>query len=204
MQKHPVKESVLFVLIPEYADWEASLLMPALSRGGFGMWEKTYQIKTVAPTMSPVRSMGGVSLMPDYSFDNAPDTFAALILVGGTNWFNSDAKRVLPLIHHALEKKSVIGAICDASTFLAVNGFLNQTAHTSNELEGLKTHSDSLYTGESQYRDLPSVRDGNMVTANGFGFIEFTQDILLALQVAPSDTIETFFQICKRGSYSGR
>lgn len=65
MQKNNVPELVLFVLTPEYADWEASLLMPSLSRGGFDMWEKTYNIKTVAPTMGPVRSMGGVSVMPD-------------------------------------------------------------------------------------------------------------------------------------------
>lgn len=199
MQKDNIRESVLFVLIPEYADWETSLLMPSLRNAGFGMWEKAYHPKIVTPSMSPVLSMGGVTIIPDYSFDNAPDDCAALILVGGTNWSGSDAKRVLPLVQNALEKNAVIGAICDASKFLAVNGFLNHAEHTGNNLEEFKNSPGSLYTGESQYRNLPSVRDGNIVTANGLGFIEFTKNILLALDAAPPDTIESFFQMCKRG-----
>ena len=200
-QQNHTKELVLFVLIPEYADWEASLLIPSLSNGGFGMWDKTFNIKVVAPSMSPVSSIGGVSVMPDDTFDTAPKDFAALILVGGNNWFSEDAKRVLPMIHQALANNAVIGAICDASKFLGVNGFLNHVEHTSNDLEGLKNSAASLYTGESQYKDLPSVLDGNMVTANGLGFIEFTKHVLLALRVARPETIETFFQICKRGYY---
>ena len=194
------KESVLLMLLPEYADWEASLLAPGLRRG-FGLWKKTYNVEIVAPSMEPVLSIGGFKVTPDYCFDSAPDDFAALILVGGMNWFddNGDAKGVLPLIHKATEKNALLGAICDASKFLAVEGFLNDVDHTSNELEALKTHAGSLYSGESQYQHLPSVRDGNIVTANGAGFIEFAQNIFLALDVAPEETIETFFETFKRG-----
>lgn len=195
------KETVLFVLIPEYADWEPALLAAALRRG-FGMWEKTYEVKTVAPAIGSAASIGGFRTVPDYTIESAPGDFAALILVGGLGWFEEGAKRVLPLVEKALAQNAVLGAICDASMFLGVNGFLNEVNHTSNGLELLKAKAGAAYAGEKKYRrDQQSMRDGNIVTANGAGFVEFTRDVLLALNIAPSGQIAEFYRICKTGFF---
>lgn len=192
---------VLFVLVPEYADWEPALLAAGL-RGGFGMFDRTFNVKTVGPAKEAVLSIGGFKTMPDYDIDSVPEDFSALILVGGTGWFtNEKAKRVVPLIQKAVDTEKVLGAICDASVFLAAHGFLNAVEHTSNGLGILKTKAAPLYTGEARYIDLPSVQDGQIVTASGLGFIEFARNVFMALKTAPAERIEQFYSICKAGFF---
>jgi transcriptional regulator GlxA family with amidase domain len=86
---------ILFVLIPEYADWEFALLAPGLRRG-FGIWEPQYEVRTVAADDGPVMSIGGVRSLPDYTFQTLPDDYAALVLVGGTNWWGKRRSELCP------------------------------------------------------------------------------------------------------------
>ncbi|MCC8165598.1 MAG: DJ-1/PfpI family protein [Planctomycetes bacterium] len=194
-------KEALFVLIDEYADWEPALLAAGLRRG-FGLWEPRYSVRTVAPGSSPVISIGGFRTMPDYTCDNAPDDFAALILIGGTDWFGSGAAAVLPLVRRAIAIDAVLGAICDASVFLGAHGFLNAVNHTSNGLGYLQEKAGAAYTGETIYRhDAPSVRDKKIVTANGAGFIDFAMDVLDALEAAPREKLDMFSTMYKQGLY---
>ncbi len=194
-------KEVLFVLIEEYADWEPALLAAGLRRG-FGLWEPRYAVRVVAPRPEPVTSIGGFRTVPDYTFADAPDDFAALVLIGGTDWFGDDAAAALPLVRRAGENGAVLAGICDASIFLGVHGFLNNVRHTSNGLEYLKEKAGAAYTGEALYQaDRPSVGDGNVVTANGAGFIEFARDVLEALDVAPREKLDAFAAFCKTGMF---
>lgn len=115
--------TVLFVLISEYADWEPAFLTAGL-QWGYGLWNNPYAVKTVSCNKLPVSSIGGFTVMPDYSFEDMPENFAALILIGGTGWHGPEAEKALPLVQRALAQHAVIGAICDASIFLATHGFL--------------------------------------------------------------------------------
>ncbi|WEJ91143.1 MAG: DJ-1/PfpI family protein [Klebsiella huaxiensis] len=182
------RKEVLFVLIPEYADWEFALLAPGLRRG-FGVWEPQYDVKIVAPDEGPVTSIGGVRCLADYTFQTMPEDYAALVLVGGLNWWGEEALRVVPLVKQALARQVVVGAICDASAFLGANGFLDEVAHTSNGLAYLQGKAGSAYRGEARYQNVPSVRDGNLVTANGVGFVDFTCNMLAALDAAQEKEI---------------
>lgn len=195
------RKEVLFVLIPEYADWEFALLAPGLRRG-FGMWEPQYDVRTVAADEGPVMSIGGVRCLPDYTFQTIPDDYAALVLVGGSNWWGEEAQRVVPLVEHALARQVVVGAICDASAFLGANRFLNDVDHTSNGLAYLQSRAGAAYNGAARYRDVPSVRDGNLVTANGVGFIDFTCNMLAALNAAQEKEIDAVRATFKSGMFS--
>lgn len=183
------RKEVLFVLIEEYADWEFALLAPGLRRG-FGIWEPQYDVRTVAADAGPVMSIGGVRCLPDYTFETIPDDYAALVLVGGMNWWGEEARRVVPLVEQALARQIVVGAICDASAFLGAHGFLNDVDHTSNGLAYLQNRAGSVYSGAARYRNVPSVRDGNLVTANGVGFVDFTCNMLAALNATQAGEIE--------------
>ena len=189
MNSESTSSEVLFLLIPEYADWEFALLAPGLRRG-FGIWAPQYDVKVVAPDEGPVMSLGGFRCLPDYTFDSIPADYAALILVGGTNWWGEEAKRVVPIVQQALARKKVVGAICDASAFMGANGFLNDVSHTSNGLAYLKERAGSAYTGAARYQAVPSVRDGNLITASGCGFLSFTCNVLAALNVTDEANIE--------------
>lgn len=200
MPINATNNDVLFVLISEYADWEASVLAPGLRRG-FGLWEPKYGVKVVTPDGAPAASIGGFGCAADYSFATMPDDYAALVLIGGMNWWCDEAARVIPLVEKTLERKKVLGAICDASMFLGVNGFLNNVDHTSNGLAALKQKAGAAYTGEARYKAQPSVRDGNIVTANGVGFIEFALNMFAALDVADQKILDLGFATFKSGMY---
>ena len=79
-----MKKEVLFVLLDEYADWEGAFLSTSLNFGVMPGSDKKYIPKTVAPTEKEVCSIGGFRTIPDYSFRNLPEDYAALILIGGS------------------------------------------------------------------------------------------------------------------------
>ncbi|WP_256204474.1 hypothetical protein [Planococcus faecalis] len=49
---------------------------------------------------------------------DAPKDFVGLMLIGGNSWRKKDSKQVMKLVDKALEKRVVLGAICDATVFL--------------------------------------------------------------------------------------
>lgn len=78
-----------------------------------------YVNKVVAPTLEPISSIGGFRTLPDYSFDTMPDDYVALVLIGGFGWNTPVAEKVMPIIKSAIEQEKVIGAICNAASFMA-------------------------------------------------------------------------------------
>ncbi len=191
-------KEVLFVIMSEYADWEAALAASAL---GNKEHKTGYIVKTVSLKKEPVKSIGGFTCIPDYGIDDVPDDFAALILVGGTAWRTPDAKKINVLVEKALAKNVPLGAICDATVFLGMNGFLNNVKHTSNTLESLKDAAGDSYTNESGYQMQQSVSDRGIITANGLAYVEFARDVLVALEAMPQSIIEEWYDYYKHGWY---
>lgn len=73
--------------------------------------------------------------MPDYSFETMPDDYAALVLIGGFGWSTLVAEQVVPIVQQAIEKRKIVGAICNSVSFMAKHGFLNTVKHTGNGLD---------------------------------------------------------------------
>ncbi len=71
--------------------------------------------------------------------------------------------------------------------------------HTGNTVEMLKQWGGANYTGEALYEERQAVRDGNVVTANGTGYLEFTRECLLALKADTPDRIEASYKFNKYG-----
>jgi transcriptional regulator GlxA family with amidase domain len=178
------------------------ILSPGLRRG-FGLWAPRHAVKIVTPDGAPATSIGGFRCQADHSFQTAPNDFAALVLVGGMNWWGDETKRVIPLVEKARKQKIALGAICDASMFLGVNGLLNDVDHTSNGLAALKEKAGAAYTGETRYKNEPSVIGDGIVTANGAGFIDFACNMVTLLKVADSQIIDSVRTMCKTGFFPG-
>lgn len=191
-------EDVLFVVLDEYADWEAASLAAALNEKP-EQGEQRYCVKTVSLSKEPVRSIGGFRMLPDYALDEVGDDFAGVVLIGGNSWRKEESKAVMELVQKALDANKVVGAICDASVFLGMNGVLNDVRHTSNQLEDLKEASAENYTGESDYAEQQAVRDGKIVTANGSAFLEFGKEMMEALESAPQAEIDEWYEFFKSG-----
>ena len=171
-----MSNEILYILLPDYAAHEAVYLSQAIASDEFSLKENPkYVNKVVASTMGPVKSTGGFRTLPDYTFDTMPGDYAALVLIGGFGWATHIAIKVVPVIKRAIEKGKVIGAICNAASFMAKHGFLNNIKHTGNGLDQLNLWGGENYTNAKGYVNAQAVSDSNIVTANGSATLEFAK-----------------------------
>lgn len=195
-----MSNEILYVLLPDYAAHEAVYLTQAVASDEYALKDNPkYVNKVVAPTAEPVKSIGGFRTVPDYSFDTMPDDYAALVLIGGFGWSTPVAEKVVPLVSRAIEKGVVVGAICNAASFMAKHGFLNNVRHTGNGPEQLKLWGGDNYTNLGGYVHSQAARDRNIVTANGSATLEFAKELLLALENDTPERIEMYYQFNKQG-----
>ena len=193
-----MKKTILFVILPQYADWEAAYLASAVMMLG----QEQYEIKTVSLSRDAVTSIGGFRVVPDYDLGSVPDDYEALILTGGRTWRNEDARQVETLVKECHRKGRVLGGICDAAGFLGTTGVLNDVCHTANDLQDLKQWAGERYTGEEKFVARQAVCDANVITANGTAPMEFAREVLIALQVADKQKIADWYNFHKLGYYT--
>lgn len=195
-----MSNEILYILLPDYAAHEAVYLTEAIASDEFAMKENPkYVNRVVAPTLEPVRSIGGFRTMPDYSFDTIPDDYAAVVLIGGYGWSTPVAERVVPIVRHAVESGRIVGAICNGASFLAKHGFLNSVRHTGNGLEQLKLWGGDNYVNADGYIHAQAVSDRKIVTANGSATLEFARELLQLLENDTPERIEMYYQFNKQG-----
>lgn len=195
-----MKNEILYVLLPDFASHEMVYLMEAISSDEAQLKPNPkYVNKIVAPTMEPVIAIGGLRVLPDYSFENMPADYAALVLIGGYGWLTPAADEVTPIVRNALLKGKIIGAICNGASFLAKHGFLNNVKHTGNGVEQLRLWGGENYTNFEGYVHEQAAADGVIVTANGSGVLEFTKELLLLLENDTPERIEMYYQFNKQG-----
>ncbi|MBU5317751.1 glutamine amidotransferase [Clostridium bornimense] len=193
-----MRKTILFVILQQYADWEAAYITSAITMLGQGQ----YEIKTVSLSKDAVQSIGGFRVLPDYDIASIPKDYEAVVLIGGMTWRNENAQQVKTLVEECYQNGKVLGGICDASAFLGTVGVLNDVIHTSNDLNDLKQWAGSIYTGETKYIAKQAVRDKNVITANGTAPMEFAKEILLALNVASEERIAEWYNFHKLGFYT--
>ncbi|MDE6649353.1 MAG: DJ-1/PfpI family protein [Muribaculaceae bacterium] len=195
-----MSNEILYILLPDFASHEMVYLMEAISSDDTQLKANPkYVNKIVAPTMESVTAIGGFRVLPDYSFENMPEDFAALVLIGGYGWLTPAADNVIPIVRKALDNGRIVGAICNGASFMAKHGFLNGEKHTGNGIEQLRLWGAENYTNSEGYIHEQSVSDGNIVTANGSGVLEFTKELLLLLENDTPERIEMYYQFNKQG-----
>jgi len=199
-KQYNMNNEILYILLPDFAEHEMVYLAQAIASDEYALKENPkYVNKIVAPTMKPIKSIGGFSTLPDYSFDTMPEDYAALVLIGGFGWATSIADKVVSIVKHAIEKGKIVGAICNAASFMAKHGFLNNIKHTGNGSDQLKIWGGENYTNTNGYVNAQAVSDANIVTANGSATLEFAKELLLLLENDTPERIEMYYQFNKRG-----
>lgn len=178
-----MSNEILYILLPDYAAHEVVYLSQAVASDEYALKENPkYVNRVVAPTMEPVKSIGGFLTLPDYSFESIPDDYAALVLIGGFGWATPVAEQVAPIVRNAIARGKIVGAICNAASFMAKCGFLNNVRHTGNGVEQLKLWGGENYANPEGYANVQAVSDKNIVTANGSASLEFAKELLLLLE----------------------
>lgn len=191
-------KKIMFVILEQYADWEAAYLSSAI----YMLGQDKFEVKTVSLTKDIVTSIGGFRTVPDYDINSVPEDYEAVILIGGMTWRNENAQQVKMLVEKCVENGKVLGGICDASAFLGTVGVLNNVNHTSNDLNDLKQWAGSAYTGEEKYIKKQTVCDKNIVTANGTAALEFAREVMLTLKIAEENKIIEWYNFHKLGCYN--
>lgn len=165
------KNCYLFVF-EGYADPEPALAIATLQRFS------DCSVNTFSVDGDPIRSMANIHVMPDRAMAHVdPDTVDLLILPGGEAWENGGNLEVMPLVKKVLEQDKTVAAICGATIGMASAGLLNNVKHTSNS-PGYLGNFVPAYKGAQHYEAQSAVIDGNIITANGAGIIDFMVAIL--------------------------
>jgi putative intracellular protease/amidase len=179
-----------------FADWEPAYALAELRRSG-GL-----DVVTLGFTDAPVRSMGGLRVVPDRAIAGLDIAAVRLLLLpGGDMWEGAYPRADLDALLTELHARGVpIAAICGATLALARAGLLNDRAHTSNE-QAYLTNLASEYAGGGRYVDELAVRDRCVITASGLGPTEFAREIFEELEVFTAEERPVWYHLFKHGRF---
>lgn len=182
------------------ADWELGYVTAELNSGRF--FKKGAQpisLKTVSHSKEPVKTMGGLTIVPDFTIDDiVVSKTSVLILPGAETWNDPMHSAVIEKASEFLSLGASVCAICGATAALADFGLLDKRSHTSNGPGFLELVSP-CYKGQSFYVDKPSVADNNLITAGSTGALLWAKQIIKHLDVFQSDTLESWYDYFSTG-----
>lgn len=184
-------KKALFLLLDEFSDWEIAYLSSIINSN------KKWMTKSIS-VKDKVKSIGGMTILIDSKVSNETHDFDLLILIGGNKW-NIEEKTLLKFIEKAFELEKPIGAICGAVDYLAKNGFLNNYKHTGNSIYLWNEFKN--YENDNGFVETQAITDGNLVTANGTGEIEFTEKVLRLVNFDTPTNIDKKIFMIKNGFY---
>ncbi|MCC3866791.1 type 1 glutamine amidotransferase family protein [Terrisporobacter mayombei] len=191
------KKAYLYVF-DTMSDWEVGYLTAELNTGRyFKKGVDPLKVITVGIDKNPITTMGGLQIIPEIYIDECNfHSEDVLILPGGETWTSVIHEPVLEKAKEALEKGTVVAAICGATIGLAKKGLLDSSYHTSNDLEYLKMIVPN-YPGEKYYKREVAVNDKNLVTASGIAPLEFTVEVLRLLDVFKPEVLNLWLNLYK-------
>jgi putative intracellular protease/amidase len=180
------------------ADWETGYITAELNTGKFFRQSvNPVRVITIANTKDAVKTMGGITILPDRTIAETVFTDNdLLILPGGETWMEDVHLPILSVVAEYLPKGMIVGAICGATMALAKAGILDTRKHTSNDLNFLQQTCPD-YKGAALYINEPAVTDNNLITAPGTAPLEFAQHILQRLGVFKPETLEAWYGLNK-------
>ena len=188
-------KNIVFVILDEFADWEAAFLSSALNDKNI---TKNYITNFASIDKNLKKSMGNLKVLPDLTLEEIDENDVdGLVLIGGRTWRSQTEETNSKIVELVKKFKNnsdkVVGAICDAAYFLATNGLLNDRKHTVNSFDEIKDNLN--YTNAKNFVEMESVIDGNLVTAKGDSPIHFAKNVMMALGDIPEKNVNLFFDI---------
>ncbi len=191
-------KKIYMYILDTMADWESGYFLQALTLQKMLPGQK-YQFNTVALSKQPVKTAGGITLVPDISIEQIEiNETAALLLIGADTWMDKQQQKILELASQLAEKGTLVAAICGATLGLANMGLLDTRVHTSNAPFFL-TEMAPNYKGEAYYKEDAAVSDQNIVTASSAGSLLWARYILEYLELFSPETINAWYNYFTTG-----
>ncbi len=137
-------------LLDTMADWEVGYLTAYTGRTEHQREPGAVTLRTVGLTAEPVRTVGGLTVVPDVTIDELrPDDSAMLVLPGADTWAEPEQRVWLDQARTFLDAGVPVAAICGATYALAAAGFLDHRPHTGPDRDFL---ASSGYAGTRALR----------------------------------------------------
>ncbi|WP_036056062.1 DJ-1/PfpI family protein [Pseudoleptotrichia goodfellowii] len=175
---------MVFVILDKFADWEVVFLSTTLNNKRVA---RDYIVKYASTDKEIKTSMGNLKVLPDMTIDEISDDIKGIVLIGADgSWRNLNNEmndKIMNLVQRFKKNGKVVGAICDAVYYLAVNGLLNDCKHTANSLEEIENNKN--YKNRENYiqtDEITAVTDGKTVTASGTAPFGFAVNVLKVLE----------------------
>ena len=193
--------TVYIYLLATLADWEIGSLTAELnSRRFFRPDAPQLIVKTVAVSKNPVKTMGGLTIIPDCTIDEIEmSEKTVLILPGADTWSDAENAQIIQKASVLLSKGGSVCAICGATVALANAGILNNRPHTSNGRGFLDMFCPD-YKGQKFYVDQPAVSDGNLITGSATGSLMWAKLIIEKLGLFKPETLEAWYEYFSTGN----
>ena len=192
--------TIYVYVLDTLADWELGYVTAELNSGRFFKKDaKRVSLKTVSDSNEPIRTMGGMTIVPDCSTkDIVVSETSMLLLPGADTWNDPKHGAIIEKAREFLSLGATVCAICGATAALANYGLLDNRPHTSNGAGFLEMFSP-CYKGKDFYIDKPSVADKNLITAGSTGGLEWAKLIIEQLGVFQSNTLESWYAYFSTG-----
>ena len=179
------------------SDWEYGFAIAGINDRTFQTGPVAFRIKTVAASVEPVVSAGGLHVVPEMTLTQLkPEDSALLILPGGALWDKKGNAGAAQIGGAFLANGVPVAAICGATAGLARAGLLDDVPHTSNSKEYIQ---QTGYGGARFYREQPSVVSGKLITAAAMSPVEFARDIFATLRIYSANVLAAWYGLYKTG-----
>lgn len=192
--------TVYIYVLDTLADWELGYVTAELNSGRFFKKDAPeVSVKTVAISTEPVKTMGGLTIVPDCTIrEIAVSEKSVLLLPGANTWDDPRHSIMMKKAGELLSAGALVCAICGATVALANAGLLDQRLHTSNGAGYLEMVSPS-YKGQKFFVDVTSVVDRNLITASSTGGLLWAKQIIERLDVFQHNTLEAWYAYFSTG-----
>lgn len=191
---------IYIYVLDTLADWELGYVTAELNSERFFRKDAPeVSVKTIAISKEPVKTMGGLTIVPDCSIDDIPmSEKSVLLLPGASTWDDPKHSAIIEKSGELLSAGAIVCAICGATVALADAGLLDQRPHTSNGAGYLEMASPA-YKGQRFFVDTPSVADHNLITASSTGALLWAKQIIEQLGVFQRNTLEAWYAYFNTG-----
>lgn len=166
---------ILVFIYDGMADFQISFLMHILGA------DCGKELVVIANNSNIVKSKSGILYKPHKGLHEIiNEEVEGLIIPGG--WLMNLKDELLDIIRKLHSENKFIAAICGAPWILAKAGVLSSSKYTTTIEEWKEEHFKLLGIEDpfprDGYIDTRVVRDGNIITAKGMAFIDFTIEVL--------------------------
>ncbi|EIZ3606916.1 glutamine amidotransferase [Listeria monocytogenes] len=192
--------TIYVYVLDTLADWEIGYVTSELNSGRFFKKDANrVSLKTVSYSKESIKTMGGMTIVPDCVIDDiVMSETSVLLLPGADTWNNLEHNAIIEKASELLALNATVAAICGATVALANHGLLDNRPHTSNGAGFLEMFSSS-YKGQSSYINELSVGDNNLITASSAGALLWAKQIIEHLNVFTSNTLESWYAYFNTG-----